>query len=228
MHLHGGGFVFGSAEASVDLTGRLAREIGGFGLTVDYRLAPEHPFPAAVEDALTAYRWLRERHPDAPILLSGECAGGNLAIALAVSLREAGDALPQGIHVVSPFCDLTVTAPSIHANAGSDPWLNHGALLALAGSYIAATEPETALVSPIHADLSGLPPLYIAAAAGETLRDDATRLADAARDAGVSVTLELIDDTVHSFVLFDNLAESRRVIAQASELLGCRPLTTAG
>ncbi|HEX4034074.1 MAG TPA: alpha/beta hydrolase fold domain-containing protein [Solirubrobacteraceae bacterium] len=228
MHLHGGGFVFGSAEASVDLTARLAREIGGSGLTVDYRLAPEYPFPAALDDALSAYRWLRELHPEAPILLSGECAGGNLAVALAVSLRDAGDPLPQAIHVVSPLCDLTVTAPSIHSNAGSDPWLNRGALLALAGSYIAATEPDSQLVSPIHADLSGLPPLYIAAAAGESLRDDATRLADAAREAGVDVTLELIDDTVHSFVLFDNLAESRGVIAQASELLGCRPLSAAG
>ena len=228
LHLHGGGFVFGSAEASVELTGRLAREIGGFGLTVDYRLAPEHPFPAALEDALSAYRRLRELHPDAPILLSGECSGGNLAIAVAMSLRDAGELLPQALHVVSPFCDLTVTAPSIDSNAAADPWLNRGALLALAASYIAGAEPDTALASPLHADLSALPPLYIAAAAGEALRDDATRLADAARDAGVAVTLELIDDSVHSFVLFDFLPEARRVIARASELLGCRPLTAAG
>jgi salicylate hydroxylase len=228
LHLHGGGFVFGSARASVELTGRIARAIGGFGMTVDYRLAPEHPFPAALEDAIAAYRRLRELHPDAPILLSGECAGASLAISLAVSLRDAGEPLPQGIHVVSPFCDLTVTAPSILASAGADPWLNHGALLALAGSYIAATEPQAPLVSPIHADLSGLPPLYVAAAAQEALRDDAIRLADAARHAGVEVTLELIEDSVHSFVLFDFLPESRAVIARAAELLRCGPLAASG
>jgi salicylate hydroxylase len=227
LHLHGGGFVYGSAQASLELTGRLAGEIRGRGLTVDYRLAPEHPYPAAVEDALAAYRWLRERHADAPILLSGECAGGGLAISLALSLRSAGEPPPSAIHLVSPFCDLTVTAPSILANAASDPWLGRNALLALAGSYIDDADPASPLVSPLYADLSSLPPLYIAAAAGEVLRDDATRLAAAARDAGTSVSLDLVEDSVHSFVLFGFLPEAGAAIARASALLHAASLMPA-
>ena len=219
LHLHGGGFVFGSARASVELTGRLARQIGGWGLTVDYRLGPEHPYPAALEDALAAYRWLIERHPDVPILVSGECAGGGLAISLAVSLRTTGEAMPAAIHVVSPLCDLTVSAPSILANGAVDPWLNRNVLLGLAGSYIDAADPASPLISPLYADLSGLPPLLIDVAAGEALRDDATRLAEAARDAGTPVSLEIVEDTVHSFVLFDFLPEAREALARASALL---------
>jgi salicylate hydroxylase len=211
----------------VALTARLVREIGGAGLTIDYRLAPEHAHPAALEDALAAYRWLRERHPDAPILLSGECAGGGLAISLAVSLRAAGEPGPAAIHVVSPFCDLTISAPSARASPASDPWLNRNALLGLAGSYIDDADPATPLISPLYADLSGLPPLYIAAAAGEALRDDATRLAAAARDAGATVTLDLVEDSVHSFVIFDFLPESQAAIARASELLDCGSLAAA-
>ena len=217
LHLHGGGFVFGSARASVELTARLAGQIGGRGLTIDYRLAPEHPYPAALEDALAAYRWLHERHPDAPILLSGECAGGGLAISLAVSLRATGEAMPTAIHVVSPFCDLTVSSPSILANAASDPWLNRNALLGLAASYIDDADPASPLISPVYADLSDLPPLLIHGAADEVLRDDATRLAEAAKDAGTDVSLELFEDTVHSFILFDFLPEARRALAQAAE-----------
>ncbi|MGH2849803.1 MAG: alpha/beta hydrolase, partial [Solirubrobacteraceae bacterium] len=227
LHLHGGGFVFGSAATSVALTGRLAREVGGRGLTIDYRLAPEHAFPAALEDALAAYRWLRERYPDAPILVSGECAGGGLAISLAVSLRAAGEPGPSGIHVVSPFCDLTITSPSSLASPATDPWLNRNALFGLAGSYIDDADPANPLISPVHADLSDLPPLYIAAAAGEALRDDATRLAAAARDAGTPVTFDLVEDTIHSFVVFDFLPESRAAIAHAAELLDCGSLASA-
>jgi salicylate hydroxylase len=219
MHLHGGGFVFGSARASVELTGRLARQIGGRGLSVDYRLAPEHPYPAALEDALAAYRWLRGRHPNAPILLSGECAGGALAISLAVSLRATGEAMPSAIHVVSPFCDLTLSAPSIRANAASEPWLDRNALLGLAASYIDDADPRSPLISPVYADLSSLPPLLIHAAADEALRDDATRLAEAAQAGGTSVSLELVADSVHSFILFEFLSEARRAVARVSELL---------
>src|SRR6185369_16750407 len=108
--LHGGGFTMGSARGSSELAGRLARAVGGPALTPDYRLAPEHAFPAALDDALTAYRWLRREHPGAGIVVSGECAGGGLAISLAVALRDAGEPLPAGLHAVSPFCDLTLTS----------------------------------------------------------------------------------------------------------------------
>jgi len=219
LHLHGGGFVLGSARASVELTGRLASQIGGHGLSVDYRLAPEHPYPAALEDARAAYRWLCEHHPNAPILLSGECAGGGLAISLALSLRATREPMPTAIHVVSPFCDLTVSAPSILANVPSEPWLDRNALLGLAASYIDDADPSAPLISPVYADLSGLPPLLIQAAAHEALRDDATRLAEAAQVAGTSVSLELVQDSVHSFILFEFLSEARRAVTRASEIL---------
>jgi salicylate hydroxylase len=223
LHLHGGGFVLGSARASLELTARLAAQIGGTGLTADYRLAPEHPYPAALEDALAAYRWLRERYPGVPILLSGECAGGGLAISLAVSLRANGEAMPPAIHVASPFCDLTVSAPGILVNGARDPWLGRNALLGFAGSYIDAADPASPLISPLYADLSGLPPLLIDVAADEALRDDATRLADAARSAGTRVSLEVVEDTVHSFVLFDFLPESREALERVSRLLARAP-----
>jgi salicylate hydroxylase len=226
LHLHGGGFVFGSAWASVELTTRLAAQIGGRGLTIDYRLAPEHPYPAALEDALTAYRWLRDGNPHTPILLSGECAGGGLALSLAVSLRAAGATMPTAIHVVSPFCDLTVSSPSIRANAAFDPWFNRNALLGLAASYIDDGDPASPLISPVYADLSRLPPMLIQAAADEALRDDATRLAATATRAGIDVSLELIEDSVHSFILFGYLPEAQRALAQGAELLA-RALETA-
>jgi salicylate hydroxylase len=222
LHLHGGCFVLGSARASVELTGRLAAAAGGRGLTVDYRLGPENPYPAALEDALAAYRWLAVREPPERILLSGECAGGGLALALALALRDAGEPLPAGIHVVSPFCDLTVTAPSIGGNRVTDSWLHRDALRTFAGSYLDVADPQDPLVSPLHADLGGLPPLRIEAAAGEVLRDDAVQLADAARRAGVDVSLELVEDSVHSYVLFAELPEAREAVARAAALVAER------
>jgi salicylate hydroxylase len=219
LHLHGGCYVLGSARSSVEVTGRLAATVGGRGLTVDYRLAPEHPYPAALEDALAAYRWLAERVAPERILLSGECAGGGVAVALAVALRDAGEPLPAGVHVVSPFCDLTVSAPSVGENRASDSWLHRDALRTFAGSYLDVADPEDPLVSPVYADLSGLPPLYVTAAAGEVLRDDAVRLAEAARRAGVETTLALVEDSVHSFVLFDELPEAGEAVAAAGSLL---------
>jgi salicylate hydroxylase len=222
LHFHGGCYVLGSARASVELTGRLAAAVGGRGLTVDYRLGPEHPYPAALEDALAAYRWLAEREPPERILLTGECAGGGLAVALAVALRDRGEPPPAGIHVVSPFCDLTVTAPSIGENRVTDSWLHRDALRTFAGSYLDVADPKDPLVSPLYADLGGLPPLRIEAAAGEVLRDDAVRLADSAQRAGVDVTLELVEDSVHSYVLFAELPEAREAVARAVALLAER------
>jgi salicylate hydroxylase len=217
LHLHGGGYVMGSAELSAPLAGRLAGAVGGWSLVPDYRLAPEHPFPAALEDVLAVYRWLAREYPQAPILVSGECAGGGLALSLAVALRDADDAatrMPAGIHVVSPFCDLALSPEQVSAAAGSDPWFTHITLLQLAACYIHDSDPGHPLVSPLRADLSGLPPLLIQAAEPETLFFSAKRLADRGRDAGVPVTFSPVTDSVHSFVLFDFLPETDRALAE--------------
>jgi salicylate hydroxylase len=218
LHLHGGGYVMGSAELAAPLAGRLAEAVGGWSLIPDYRLAPEYPFPAALDDVLAAYRWLAREYPRAPILVSGECAGGGLALALAVALRDAAEPasrMPAGVHVVSPFCDLAPPAESLDdAAADSDPWLNRIALLQLAACYIHDTDPSDALVSPSRADPSGLPPLLIQAAEPEALFASAERLADQARGAGVPVTFSPVADSVHSFVLFEFLPEADRALAE--------------
>ena len=214
LHLHGGGYVMGSAELAAPLAGRLARAAGGWALVPDYRLAPEHPFPAALDDVLAAYRWLAREYPQAPIIVSGECAGGGLALSLALALRSSGDRMPAGIHVVSPFCDLMVSAESLRSAADSDPWHNHIALIQRAACYIHDTDPGAALVSPVRADLGGLPPLLIQAAEPEALFAGAAELADRARAAGVPVRFTPVADSVHSFILFDFLPETERVLAE--------------
>ena len=229
LHLHGGGYALGSAELSLSLAGQLAEAAGGWALVPDYRLAPEHPFPAALDDALAAYRWLARRYPLAPVIVSGECAGGGLALSLALALRdEAGGRaveggagglgqtarMPAGLHVVSPLCDLALSADDLGPAADSDPWLNRIALIQLAACYIQDTDPGHPLVSPVRADLSGLPPLLIQAAEPEALFPSAQRLADRARDAGVPVTFRPVADSVHSFILFDFLPETGRALTE--------------
>jgi acetyl esterase/lipase len=206
----------GSAELAAPLAARLAAAVGGWSLVPDYRLAPEHSFPAALEDALAAYRWLARECPRAPILVSGECAGGGLALGLALAVRDADGAYgrrPAGVQVVSPFCDLAPSADELGPTADSDPWLNRIALIQLAACYIQGADPSQALMSPLRADLSGLPPLLIQAAEPEALFPAARQLADRARGAGVPVTFRPVADSVHSFILFDFLPEAERALA---------------
>jgi salicylate hydroxylase len=185
----------------------------------DYRLAPEHPFPAALDDALAAYRWLAREYPRAPIIVSGECAGGGLALSLALALvsearaDDPGRRMPAGIHVVSPFCDLAAAAEPLAA-ADSDPWFSRVTLIQLAACYVQDNDPGQALLSPPRANLAGLPPLLIQAAAPEALFASAERLARQARDAGVPVTFSPVADSVHSFILFDFLPEAGQALAE--------------
>jgi salicylate hydroxylase len=216
LHLHGGGYTMGSAGLSVPLAARLAVAAGGWALVPDYRLAPEHPFPAALEDAVAAYRWLAREYPRAPVIVSGECAGGGLALGLALALRDSGprDRMPAGIHVVSPFCDLALSPEHPSLAAHTDPWFNAIALVQLAACYLHDADPGQPLVSPVRGDLSGLPPLLIQAAEPEALFPQAEALAGRAVDAGVLVTFRPVADSVHSFVLFDFLPETGRALAE--------------
>ena len=224
VHIHGGCYTMGSAMGAIDLASRLAEAIGGWALVPDYRLAPEYPYPAAVDDVVAVYGWLTREYGAERSVVSGECAGGGLAVAMAVRLRDAGATLPAALHVVSPFCDLTLTSPAANEMSGQDPWLNRDRLRFAVASYIHTADPTTPLISPVNADLRGLPPLLIQAAEGEALRDDAKRLAQAAKAARVDVTMELVQDTVHSFVLFDFLPETRSALEQfAAHAMGVVP-----
>lgn len=215
LHFHGGAYVLGSARSSLEYAHRLSAAVGGACHTVDYRLAPEHPYPAAIDDALDAYRGLLARGVSARrIFLSGESSGGGLALALAIAARGAGLPMPAGVFAVCPFVDLTLTGPSVQAHSGDDPAAHRDSLSLLAASYFQGHEPTDPLVSPLYGDLSGLPPVYLAATRGEVLLSDTTRFAEKAEKSGVDTTLTLVEDSVHVFTLFPFLPEARQVLTE--------------
>lgn len=217
LHFHGGGYLIGSAKASLEYASRLAAAVDGECYTVEYRLAPEHPYPAALDDAVAAYRGLLNKGvPASSILLSGESAGGGLAVALALSLRNAGDPMPGGILAVAPFTDLTLSGPSLRAFNGDDPAANRDLLTFMGASYFQGHEPTDPLVSPVFADLSQLPPLFVTASQGEVLLSDATRLAERAEMAGVDVTLRIVDDSVHVYTIFPFLPETQTTLEEVA------------
>jgi len=217
LHFHGGGYLIGSAKGSLEYANRLAEAVEGTCYTVDYRLAPEHPYPAAIDDAVVAYRALIARGvPAASILLSGESAGGGLAIALALALKTAGDALPAGILAVAPFTDLTLSGPSVREFNGDDPAANKDLLTFMGASYFQGHEPTDPLVSPLFGDLSELPPLFLTATQGEVLLDDTRRMAERAEKAGADVTLRIVEDSVHVYTIFPFLPETHQTMEEVS------------
>ena len=197
LYTHGGAYVGGSLTSHRAHVARLAREIGCTAVQVDYRLAPEHPFPAAVDDALAAYRWLAGRADPARIALGGDSAGGGLAAALLVQLRDAGDPLPAGAALISPWTDLTMTAQSYETRADADPMIAHDRLSVDAELYLAGADPKEPLASPMHADLSGLPPILVQVGDAEALLDDSVVFAERAQAAGVDCTLEVTPEAIH-------------------------------
>lgn len=210
LHFHGGGYIIGSAKGSLEYSHRLATTVEGPCYTVEYRLAPEHPYPAALDDAVDAYRGLLSTGiPPGSILLSGESSGAGLALAVALAIRNAGDPLPGGIIAIAPFADLTLSGESLKQENGSDPAAHRDLLTFMGASYFQGHEPTDPLVSPVFGDLSGLPPIFIAATRGEVLFSDATRLADRAERAGVQVTTQFVDDSVHVFTIFPFLPETQ-------------------
>ena len=212
LHFHGGGYCFGSAACSVEYGERLARAVSGTCLALEYRLAPEYPYPASLEDALTAWSWLTERHPPSNILLSGESAGCGLALALAMKLRDKNDDLPAGIIALSPFVDCTLKSASIDRLEGEDPIIERDTLTYMVTNYFQATAASDPFVSPIYGDFAGLPPLLIQAGRNEVLVDEATRLDRVAKDANVDVTCELYDERLHIFSMFPFLPNAERAL----------------
>ena len=218
LHFHGGGYVIGSAQGSVNYAGRLAQAVGGACISVDYRLAPEHPYPAAIDDAIDAYRsLLRHGVPAGQVILSGESSGGGLALALAQALVRAGDPLPAGVLAVGALADLTLSGPSVRAFSGDDPAAGREMLTFLGASYFQGHEPTDPMVSPLFGDFAGLPPLFLAASEGEVLLSDTERLAERAEAAGIDVTLRVVPDSVHVFTLFPFLPETAEVMADFAD-----------
>ena len=200
LYMHGGGFGVGSAESNQDLLARLGHAAGVTVVGIDYRLLPEGRFPRALEETLSAYRSVLQTGEGAPVI-AGSSAGGGLALAASVALREAGDALPAGLLLMSPWVDLTVSAPSLNEASDGD-WLGRETLVVAAETYLDGREPTDPLASPLHADLSGLPPMLIQVGGSEILLDDARRLADAARHAGTTAELDVWPGMFHNFQLF--------------------------
>ena len=214
LYLHGGGYYTGSINTHRDLVARLGRAARMRVLAIDYRLAPEHPYPAAAEDATTAYRWLvATGYEPANIIIAGDSSGGGLALAMLVNLRDAGDQLPAGAVCLSPWTDLALTGDSVKSKAKADPINKPNVLKFGAALYAGKLDLKTPLISPLYAELRELPPLLIQVGTEETLLDDSTRLAERARAAGVEVTLEIWKGMIHVFQLYARfLPDARQAI----------------
>ena len=221
LYLHGGGYTTGSPATHRDLAGRLSRAAGVRVLNVDYRLAPEHPHPAAVEDATAAFRWLLGEGIDpARVAVAGDSAGGGLTLATLVALRDEGTPLPAAGVGLSPWVDLEGLGESMTTKAAADPMVQREGLLEMARAYLGPHPPRTPLAAPLHADLRGLPPLLLHVGTAETLLDDALRFAERAREAGVDVRLETWDDMVHVWHIFaPMLPEGQQAIERIGEFL---------
>jgi monoterpene epsilon-lactone hydrolase len=206
MYLHGGGYQLGSPGTLRNLIGLLSAGASARVLSVDYRLAPEHPFPAAVEDALTAYRWLLAAGTDpAAIAIAGDSSGGGLALGTLVALRDAGDALPAAAAVISPWTDLALTGESLRTRAEAEVMVKPTGMPETAALYLNGADPRHPYASPLYADLRGLPPILIHVGDAEVILDDSIRFAARARDAGVDVTLEVWDEMPHVWHAFAGL-----------------------
>jgi len=221
LYLHGGGYVIGSVRTHRVLMAGLSRASGARVLGLEYRLAPEHPFPAPVEDAVAAYRWLlRQGYAPGRIAVAGDSAGGGLTVAMLAQARSYGLPLPAAAVCFSPWVDLEGIGDSMTANAGSSDMVERDGLLFMANAYLNGANPRAPLAAPLYADLRGLPPTLIQAGGAETLLDDSTRLADAARAAGVAVDLDVWDDMIHVWQLFaPMLPEGRQALAQAGAFI---------
>jgi monoterpene epsilon-lactone hydrolase len=218
LFLHGGGFELGSVRSDGELAARLGRAGGMRVLFPEYRLAPEHPFPAAIDDVLAAWRWLRADQglSASSIAVAGDSAGGGLAVALLVAARDAGEALPAAAALMSPTVDLTSSGASMTERADQDPISTPAMLRQFASDYLAGADPRTPLASPLFASLSGLPPLLVQVGTADLLLSDSERLARAAADAGVDVTLQVGEGLTHVYQLLLGTPEA----AGATEEIG--------
>jgi phosphinothricin tripeptide acetyl hydrolase len=221
VYLHGGGYVMGSLDTHRGHCTRLSRAARARVLSVDYRLGPEHPHPAAVEDAVAAVRFVRESGV-APrrTAVAGDSAGGGLTLATLVALRDAGDPAPAAGLCISPWTDLALTGDSIETKAAEDPMVRAADLSLMADAYLAGRDPRTPLASPLYANLAGLPPLLLQVGSAEILLDDAVRVAQRATKAGVAADLRVWPDMFHVWHAFaDLLPEGQQAVDEMAAFL---------
>ncbi len=220
LYFHGGAYYSGSIITHREFSARIVKATGLRLLLGDYRLAPEHPYPAAVKDATRAYRWLLSQGFDpAKIIVAGDSAGGGLALALLLALRAAGENLPAGAFCFSPWTDLTMSGESVARNAEVELMCKPEFLRQSARMYTQGYDLRTPLISPVFADLSGLPPLLIIVGTEETLLDDSTRLAARAQEAGVEVSLEIWPDMFHIFPIVGYMPEAKKALEKAGQFV---------
>lgn len=221
LYLHGGGYVMGSPNTHRALAGELSRAAAAAVLLPDYRLAPEAPFPAAVDDAVAVYAWLlAQGHQPSHLAIAGDSAGGGLTVATLIALRDKAVPQPRCAVCLSPWSDLNCSNASYQTRAAADPMITTADITMMAAAYLKGADPKSPLASPNRADLSGLPPLLIHVGRDELLLDDAVVLHEAARSAGVTSTLEIWDDMIHVWHAFHPmLPEGRQGIARIGEYL---------
>jgi epsilon-lactone hydrolase len=221
LYFHGGVYVMGDAALAADLASQVGRRMQAKVISVDYRLAPEHPYPAAVDDALAAYQALLvDGVAPSDIVFAGESAGGGLAVATLVNARDRGLPLPAAAFVMSPYADLTLSGTTMETRREVDPLLSREALEARVPDYTSGHDAALGLISPVFADLSGLPPLIIQAGTHEVLLDDAVRLAQRAADDDVEVTLDITPQVPHVFQAYHPiLDEATAALDRAGQFL---------
>jgi acetyl esterase/lipase len=203
LYFHGGGYVLGSIHSHRDMCERLSRAAQARVLALDYRLAPEHPFPAAVEDARAAYRWLlKQGLSPKRIALAGDSAGGGLTFATLLALKQHGDPMPACAAPLSPWVDLEALGGSMTSKAAEDPMVQKPLVLEMAKTYVGDGDRRNPLCAPLYGDLTGLPPLLIQVGSRETLLDDAVRMADKAKKAGVAAELDVWQGQIHVWQIF--------------------------
>jgi epsilon-lactone hydrolase len=224
LYFHGGVYVMGDATLAADLASQVGRRTRAKVISVDYRLAPEHPYPAAVDDALAAYAALLEGGTaPSDIVFAGESAGGGLAIATLVNARDHQLPQPAAAFVMSPYADLTLAGTTLETKRKADPLLSREALEARVADYTAGQDAALPLISPLFADLSGLPPLIIQAGTHEVLLDDALRLAQRAATADVAVTLDVTPGVPHVFQAYHQLLdEAAAALDRAGQFLSAQ------
>lgn len=212
LYFHGGGYVMGSRNSHRGLAGRIARASQARVLLPDYRLAPEHPFPAAVEDATACWRWLLAKgHNPEHMAIAGDSAGGGLALATLLALQAAGDPMPACAVGLSAWTDLEGTGATAKPGAVDDPMFTPEDLRSTGRDY-AASNIRNPLAAPLHGDLAGLPPLLLQVGTREVLLSDSTRFADKAREAGVDVTLEVEEGLIHVWQMFPDVPEAAEAV----------------
>lgn len=220
LHFHGGGFVVGTSRTFTGYLSDLALRADAVITSVDYRLAPEHPYPAAIDDCAAAYRATIDDVAAESLAVIGESAGGNATLATLVRARDEGWTLPAAAVLLSPWLDLTFSGDSISRNQASEVMLDPALFHSWRDAYVGDADPADPGVSPLFADLAGLPPLHVQASTAEVLEDDARRLVERAREAGVDAELEVFDELWHIFQTQAALVpEGREALEQANRFL---------